>query len=833
MSKVLSIDLDKEYRLKIESASEIQNSFFKDVYKQAFEQVLNIVKWSEVSKTEQKSRTTENKTFEREFREYNNIIAFTGERGTGKSSAMITVANNLVASNSQKITLESDGTGELNFKTKFESLHTIDPSKFEKHQNIIEVILAELFDSFNTQIKDRTYQFNENEKREVLKAFQDVYKCLKIVSSTDQSKKYEGDALETLAGLADATKLEKNLQDLISKYLKFIHPDNAEKSSTLIIPIDDFDLNVRAAGQMAEQIRKYLMIPQVIVLMAINIEQFGDVKTQDVIGDFQTLFSRSNMSESPRDVAARYILKLIPIERRILIPNIKVERNDVVLELIKNGVTLIEKSETDKFEERIFDFIFSHTDLLFVSKKEEYHTFLPDTLRELQTLFSVLGSFETIVELIKSKEGQSLSDETKEENRKIELANWEKKQANLIKFSNYFKNTWIKDYLLTPFVKMIFESSSLDTISWNKYFVTSTIEILTKEENFKNDWVGTEKINLNDIEFDNIIDRTNYYSNVSLGDLLYFFQTLKRIYLNNRDVKKLIFAINCLYSITLNSLNFNRKLLIEVNDDFEIDKENLLQELKNIVNGTIVNHKMNLIRNRRDQQSRLQFPLNYNNISTENELLTHNIFIKYQFSTYYRKNDKIVFRDVFKNKDRFKYPTFNWFSFVCKDDTNFFPLPFNNLEYWSHIIESVDKDSIKEQLGGDSELVINLFMQIYSKLDVDSLKDNYRNSSVLKLIYDPQNSESIGINNTKIQEIFDSIYDQQQKVLNYLEKTISENASRKRSNIIAGLTRNQLDKEIIERISTLHLSKYKSEDVVTVSDIRLIMEFISSIGSNE
>lgn len=46
MLKTLTIDLEKEYRLRIEDKDEIKISFFKDVYKQAFDQVKDIVNWS-------------------------------------------------------------------------------------------------------------------------------------------------------------------------------------------------------------------------------------------------------------------------------------------------------------------------------------------------------------------------------------------------------------------------------------------------------------------------------------------------------------------------------------------------------------------------------------------------------------------------------------------------------------------------------------------------------------------------------------------------------------------------------------------------------------------
>jgi len=716
MIKTLSIDLAKEYRLRIEEKDDLAQSFFSDIYKQTFEQVKGIVKW-----TKEFKESCNNSDFKRERREYNNIIAFTGERGTGKSSAMLTIANALIASNISPIVIGSDKDDKFEYGTLFETLNTIDPSRFEKDQNVIEVIIAELFEKFQQRLKNESNKKNDTEKRNVLKAFQEVYKCLKTISpSIDTNKdKYEGDALETLAKLADATKMEDNMRNLIRLYLQYLNPKQAENASILIIPIDDFDLNVSHAGLMAEQIRKYLMIPQVLVLMAVNMDQFGDVKTQEVIGDFTILMTKSNMSESPRDVAARYILKLLPIERRIIIPSIRIERNNVELIVGYNLETkekkiFIGKNENYRLELQIFNYIYECTGLYLVSRKDEYHTFLPNTLREFITLCSLLGRFE-------KPSGDNIDSQ---------------KLNNLKIFEDYLLNTWIKDYLLIPFQKMILNSSTLAYSAWNKFFITSIVEILSKEIAYNSDWSADkdekQRIYKENDEIISIINRNNYAPNVSLGDLIYFLSFLNQIYINDNEIKRLVFSLNCWYSIKMNAIHLYYQI-----EKLAGNNEVKCAEIKDIVNGTIVNKEMELIRNSTSKDNRIQFRFSLDdNYLDTNIFLTHNILIKHDtnYSKYknYRTKEDLVYKEIFTEK--FSNPTFNLFAFVYKDIENIFPLPYNNLELWNTIVGKINRDYKEE--ASITVLITNLFKQIFDILFDYSLSDNFKNNNIIKLFLD-------------------------------------------------------------------------------------------------
>jgi DNA polymerase III delta prime subunit len=288
----LEIDLNEEYKIKIEEPNELGKSYFNEIYEKAGRAASEILKKSEISK-----KLKPNDPFIKQEQEYNNIIAFCGERGTGKSSAMITFAKSLV--NIEDANYESNKKkpfyDEDLYKIQFESLSVIDPTIFEEKENIFEVVLAQLFSSFEKEL-NKNNKHEIEDKRKVLELFQKVYDNLKTVQKNGE--KYNGEALETLSKLSCGANLRSTFSELVSSYLSFI------KKDCLIIPVDDFDLNVNAVSDMAEQLRKYLMIPNVIILMAADMKQLSDAIEQSIRKDFNILIKSKAMSESPKSITS-------------------------------------------------------------------------------------------------------------------------------------------------------------------------------------------------------------------------------------------------------------------------------------------------------------------------------------------------------------------------------------------------------------------------------------------------------------------------------------------------------------------------------------------------
>lgn len=73
--------------------------------------------------------------------------------------------------------------------------------------------------------------------------------------------------------MGESTHLKKNLYELVNYFLKLEAKGEEISKTKLLVAIDDLDLCSDNVYKMAEQIRKYLIIPNVIIIMAIKVPQ--------------------------------------------------------------------------------------------------------------------------------------------------------------------------------------------------------------------------------------------------------------------------------------------------------------------------------------------------------------------------------------------------------------------------------------------------------------------------------------------------------------------------------------------------------------------------------
>ncbi len=511
--KILTIDLSEEYKIKIEDPDKLKGSFFEAIYLKAADAVDDIIVQTEKSD----KNKDQNDPFLNEKHDYNNIIAFCGERGTGKSSAMISFAQSLLNLNDSKLFYNGKNLISKNFHT----IKVIDPSLFEEHENIFEVILAQLFSSFEKELNKKEKESELNSKRELLEQFEKVYENLQTIRKDGQ--KYDGEALETLNKLACGANLRQNFKELVKLYLKFIVDKENRDNAYLIIPIDDFDLNVKGAAEMAEQIRKYLMIPRVIVLIAAKIGQLADAKEQQVRKDFKVLIKAKSLNEDPKIITSQYVLKLIPNNRRIEMPILNSALTDSKFQL-KN------KNEEVNFENVFIGFqtYFFFKTSAIIGLKEFFNIELfPRTLRELKDFFIVFENSKTkdqIIEYLIKKFSEKQNNEARLLSKVLLLPNDD-------------KNLFI--------IRAIIDDIVIQT-GKAKNEIVKNLEI-----------ISNSSLNLKEI-----IEKETMSHNITLGDLLLFFKVLEEsdFYYS---CKNLIDIVKVLYTIWLSDY-FNKTEYEEV-----------------------------------------------------------------------------------------------------------------------------------------------------------------------------------------------------------------------------------------------------------------------------
>lgn len=131
--KIITTYAGEEYKLHIvDKDFDYNEDLFYETYQKAFQEVIKIIGYNNQDDSEILEMS-------------NNIIAFCGERGQGKSSAMISFAK--ILENSRNDNIEKyfrEYVKKLNNKT-FYPINRIDPTELENQQSILNVILSRIF----------------------------------------------------------------------------------------------------------------------------------------------------------------------------------------------------------------------------------------------------------------------------------------------------------------------------------------------------------------------------------------------------------------------------------------------------------------------------------------------------------------------------------------------------------------------------------------------------------------------------------------------------------------------------------------------------------------
>lgn len=535
----LVIDLQDQYNAVIEDASAMSNSIYKDQYCQAAKCTSEILSYEDQSKDLSTNICTKYKE-----QDFNNIIAFCGERGTGKTSTMLSYARLLEnIPNEDKIELfdsnkETDKSKSI-YDYSYQLIDVVDPSLFEKNENLFEVVLAKMFSKTMGKLKMRheNRHLEKEGKRKLLECYSSVYRDLGAIHQKDENR-YKGDALETLSDLAGGSNLRNNFKELVDCYLMYHTSDSrgCNKDEVLVIPIDDFDLNTESASEMGEQIRKYLMIPNVVILMAVNMEQLTNVKEQSVRNKFKTLIDAGRLYEDPKEFAVNYLVKLIPYSRRIILysDNVFVKNTSIEFENWKHR----KPKPNENIEEFILKTIYDLTGLIFLPKEIGVHFLIPKTLRQLRGFIYFLNSLQP------NRTGRQKQIILKE---------------NFKLFKQYIYQQYIPDILSKDERDLVESVIHADAFHQNKILIDGVYDLLEKRyrnrkgvnaTNIETLFSNIDAKDCRDLLLRDIYDPNNFSENISLRDVRYVLTKLGNV-TNDLDVTKLVDCLRVILYLEL------------------------------------------------------------------------------------------------------------------------------------------------------------------------------------------------------------------------------------------------------------------------------------------
>lgn len=325
-----------------ESLEKMEKSVRREDYINATRVMKEIVK--AVGK---RSEYTKSGTDLRNKEQVYNVVFFTGERGAGKTSVMLTYMEFLkdyYRNTTRDVNVSSEFFDKIIFKNQsnsskdkefrdyymFTGIDYIDASALNEKDDLLGSVLSNMLtkwkkEEWNSNTNSGIVRGNdyEHKKRKLRMCFNEVYERLKDIRSKKDMTEGDSDMfLETLEHLSLSYNLKKSLKELIDTYLDIMVYPNSERNIDkdnhfLVISIDDLDMNISYGFMLLEQIRKYLMIPNVIVLLSGNYEQMEKICCNYYSIQFDKMKDESDKTQYIKRLSREYLDKMIPKQNHV------------------------------------------------------------------------------------------------------------------------------------------------------------------------------------------------------------------------------------------------------------------------------------------------------------------------------------------------------------------------------------------------------------------------------------------------------------------------------------------------------------------------------------
>ena len=472
-----------------------KDDLFYDAYCQAAYSITRIVERSRAEQQKNYAHQWYENCY-RQFEYHNNIVSFCADRGQGKTSAMLSVAEALQTM--QTRTQEKEQRAFWNQQMKdnrdnpvlsvhFECLPVSDPNSLEKNTSILRTVMSKMFkaasenwESAANNLSSRQHDEKRQKKEQLAEQFLKCFKGLDFLYKEKKEIASYYDDLNMAAEYGDSNNMKDAFMKLVRYYLDFMADDH--KDAMLVILVDDADLNIEQAYYIVEEIRKYFVMPGVIVLAAMHIGTLSRTLEQHFMEQYKTLMAyKQDIRERCHSAMERYITKLLPAAHRIYLPAItgvfEQSYNRLLLSYTeqesggdrpassdradKAAYGYLLKSSLynpfpDNYETRLFCLIYAKTGIILTQQGNFLHDFLPNNFRHLNHFLFYMNSLPTLVpEEKNAKEenpyglfGRIISDIREGDAGRISAKEkTERWMNNLLMFLNYFLRIWCAERL--------------------------------------------------------------------------------------------------------------------------------------------------------------------------------------------------------------------------------------------------------------------------------------------------------------------------------------------------------------------------------------------------
>ncbi len=378
----------------------IKFPLYAKCYEDALKAILSNINYNQNSKNDRKDSDNFFIGMEGDYAaplEKSNIIAFIGDRGSGKTTAVNEFSRILYEyyDKHKKWNLMSvDGEGERN---RFHVMAPIDASVLETKEDLLEVILASMYQAFEKKIEYHKKSIGRSDLiQNIVHDFDSAYQDYINVGRRGEQFGLGETALAKLKYISNSLKTKNAIKSLIDNFLDLLDERNGKpENSYLVVVIDDLDMSPENGHEMLEQLHKYLAYERVIILIAIKYEQmkmicdqhFVDCLTPEYGGAHERVYNK--FYKRARMLSSDYLLKVLPMPNRIYMPKNNLKENGII----------IDQQKKLSVKEFILKKIAVKMNIYYDANGLKRHFCLPDTVRELVSYNEFLESLYSIEEI--------------------------------------------------------------------------------------------------------------------------------------------------------------------------------------------------------------------------------------------------------------------------------------------------------------------------------------------------------------------------------------------------------------------------------------------------
>ncbi len=412
--KFIRVIQGEEYQEKLETVI-YKEDFFYNAYNEANDILASIIKWQKDETGDEYNVQDKDIPIDKVHK--NNIITFNADRGQGKTSALHTFAQYLNDCNRKNCKV--DGLFDEKIDEKFEILPIIDPTELNSGESIIRIFISQLFKVYQNILEHLSSDMNvKTDRYEIVGLFKKCYDNINYIQGKKEENEWTND-LDSLMKLGNVSEIKENLRILIDKVLKLKEKEKNKgeltKTNKLLVRIDDTDLCMSDAFRICEDIREYLSLPNVAVLMALDIKQLKYAIFQRYIMKYKEILSlagnddyyKKSMSEKCDYMTSRYIEKMFPSGYVVDLPKMDmiVKKNYFNIKIdykVNVDGKYIDISERDTYKncknihEQLLNLLYERTGIIINKNSDRVHFILPTSMRELNHFLRLLSQMKPI-----------------------------------------------------------------------------------------------------------------------------------------------------------------------------------------------------------------------------------------------------------------------------------------------------------------------------------------------------------------------------------------------------------------------------------------------------